>query len=143
MDESALVKIVVPSALQMGWTESPPYFLARMETCRDIIDVLLKKGHELPEHLMEYYMLPARPAKRHKIAPEKETSVNVFVDDFCLAAVETEDGKGLLQFSQAALNTIHDIFPPPEVLNHEGGKDSMSEKKLEHGDTRWDPKKKY
>ncbi len=28
--------IVVPTLLQMGWVESPPYFCAAMETARDI-----------------------------------------------------------------------------------------------------------
>ncbi len=30
------VQIVVPSSLQMGWVESPPYFCAATETSRDI-----------------------------------------------------------------------------------------------------------
>ena len=32
--------IVVPSALQMGWAESPPFFCAASETARDVADVL-------------------------------------------------------------------------------------------------------
>jgi hypothetical protein len=30
------VRIVVPTSLQMGWVESPPYFCAATETSRDI-----------------------------------------------------------------------------------------------------------
>jgi hypothetical protein len=37
------------------------------------------------------------------------------------------------------LDGIHGIFPSPEVLQHEGGKDSILEKKLEKGDARWKP----
>jgi hypothetical protein len=41
----------------------------------------------------------------------------------------------------ANLHGIHRIFPSPEVLQHEGGKDSISEKKLEKGDAWWKPSK--
>ena len=30
------VKLVVPTSLQMGWIESPPYFCAASETARDV-----------------------------------------------------------------------------------------------------------
>ena len=30
------IQIVIPSALQMGWTSSPPFFCAATETARDI-----------------------------------------------------------------------------------------------------------
>ena len=33
--------IVVPNSLQMGWTESPPFFCAASETARDVIQQLL------------------------------------------------------------------------------------------------------
>ena len=29
------VKLVIPTSLQMGWIESPPYFCAAAETARD------------------------------------------------------------------------------------------------------------
>jgi hypothetical protein len=35
-DES--IQLVIPDALQMGWSESPPSFCAATETARDIID---------------------------------------------------------------------------------------------------------
>lgn len=54
---------------------------------------------------------------------------------------ETEDSQGLPQNAQVALLAIHDIFPLPEVLQYEGGKNSKSEKKLQHEDAWWDPRK--
>jgi hypothetical protein len=42
------VRIVVPSALQMGWAESPAYFCTATETGRDIIDLLLCEEIDLP-----------------------------------------------------------------------------------------------
>jgi hypothetical protein len=32
------IQLVIPNALQMGWSESPPFFSAATETARDIID---------------------------------------------------------------------------------------------------------
>ncbi len=34
--EGEPIKLVVPTSLQMGWVESPPYFCAATETARDI-----------------------------------------------------------------------------------------------------------
>lgn len=65
----------------------------------------------------------------------------VFVDDYCLAAVENHDGTFLKRVSRAALHTIHSIFPPPEVTGHVNGKDSISRKKVERGDVRFAPTK--
>ena len=36
---------------------------------------------------------------------------------------------------------MHSIFPPPEITNHEGGKDSISIKKMEKGDAKFLPTK--
>ena len=44
------IEIVVPSSLQMGWCESPPYFCAATETARDVIDSLLNSSIPLPDH---------------------------------------------------------------------------------------------
>jgi hypothetical protein len=41
--------------------------------------------------------------------------------------------------ARANLHGIHGIFPSPEVLHHQGGKDSISEKKLAKGDAQWKP----
>ena len=65
----------------------------------------------------------------------------VFVDDFCLGAVENAIGSQLRRISRADLHSIHATFPVPEVSGHTGGKDSISLKKLENGDARWAPTK--
>ena len=46
----ARTRVVVPSALQMGWAESPAYFCATTEMGRDWLDLLLREGVDLPEH---------------------------------------------------------------------------------------------
>ncbi len=34
--EGTPIMLVIPTSLQMGWVESPPYFCAAAETARDI-----------------------------------------------------------------------------------------------------------
>ena len=48
--------IVVPRALQMGWTKSPAFFCAATETGRDIAEYL-QSLDSLPEHPMEGHMI--------------------------------------------------------------------------------------
>ena len=52
------VEIVVPNSLQMGWTESPPYFCAASETARDVIELILPNARDLPVHPLEHMMMP-------------------------------------------------------------------------------------
>jgi hypothetical protein len=42
------VHIVVPSALQMGWAESPPYFCAATQAGREIVEYLIDHPLDLP-----------------------------------------------------------------------------------------------
>jgi hypothetical protein len=65
----------------------------------------------------------------------------VFINDFCngIADPLNQPRKGSEQqwVARASLHGIYGIygiFPSPEVLQHEGGKDSISEKKQEKGD---------
>ena len=46
------IMIVIPSALQMGWTSSPPIFCAATETARDVAEQLRTRP-ELPPHPLE------------------------------------------------------------------------------------------
>lgn len=134
-------RIVVPSALQMGWMESPAYFCSATETGRDIAQLLVDHGAELSPHPAESFMTPDRPAKRRRTGETDYYAINVYVDDYILAAVESPEGDLLRRVSRATLHAIHSIFPPPDVLEHEGGKDSISRRKLERGDARWEPEK--
>jgi hypothetical protein len=81
------IEVVVPSALQMGWALSPPFFCAASETARDVSEQL---AHEpvgtLPEHPLEDMTMPEE-AKLPRIHTAKEGlaflhMLEVFVDDF-------------------------------------------------------------
>jgi hypothetical protein len=137
MDEP--VRIVIPHALQMGWTESPGYFCAATETGRDIMQALIDGGTTCPPHVLDTFMTPPAPARR-QTSPETERAWQmsaVYVDDYILPAVEDRAGTMLQRTGRAALHTIHGLFPSPERSGHHGGKDPISMKKLEAGDARW------
>jgi hypothetical protein len=132
-------RIVVPHALQMGWTESPGYFCAATETGRDIMQALIDGGILCPPHKLDAFIAPSTLARR-QTSPETARQWQmsaVFVDDYILAAVENRAGTFLQRAGRAALHTIHGLFPPPERSGHIGGKDPISQKKLDAGDARW------
>jgi hypothetical protein len=137
----ARVRIVIPSALQMGWAESPAYFCAATETGRDIIDLLLREDIDLPEHPLEEFMAPKDTPRTAPPGSAAQTSVGVYVDDYVLGVVENADRTLIRRVSRATLHAIHSIFPPPEVSGHIGGKDPISRKKLEKGDARFEVEK--
>jgi hypothetical protein len=56
-------RLVIPHALQMGWTESPGYFCATTETGRDILQTLIDAEVQLPPHQFDSFMTPAAPAR--------------------------------------------------------------------------------
>ena len=133
------IRLIIPHALQMGWTESPGYFCAATETGRDIMQALIDAGTLLPPHALDAFMTPSAPARRQTspdVARQWQMSA-VYVDDYILAAVEDSTGRALTRVGRAALHTIHGLFPPPERSGHRGGKDPISTKKLEADDARW------
>ena len=132
-------RLLIPHALQMGWTESPGYFCAATETGRDIMQALIDGGTQIPPHVLDAFMEPSAPVRRQS-SPEGTRPWQmsaVYVDDYILAAVENAAGTRLERVGRAALHTIHGLFPPPERSGHLGGKDPISRKKLEANDARW------
>jgi hypothetical protein len=135
--DSSPTRIVVPSALQMGWAESPPFFCAATQAGRNVIEYLIDEKFDLPPHPLESYIIP--PEVLEKMTPSQHDPVHrfvaVYVDDFILAGVESADATLLRRMARAALLGIHSVFPPIEITGHVGGKDPISQKKLDKGDT--------
>ena len=53
------VEIIVLSALQMGWAESPPFFCAASETARDVAHSYTNEAlGSLPQHPLEHHTIP-------------------------------------------------------------------------------------
>jgi hypothetical protein len=133
----APIQLVIPSALQMGWNESPAYFCAATETTRDISQAWIDQKTELPPHLMEPFTVPASNARCQTSKGPEWQMPAVYVDDFLVAAVENKAGTLLNQTARATLHAIHSVFPPPTAADPPGTKDPISEKKLGKGDARW------
>jgi hypothetical protein len=133
----APTRLVIPSALQMGWSESPAYFCTATETAHDIGQAWIDQSTSLLAHPMEPFTVPAVPA-RHQTSkgPEYQMSA-VYVDDFLAACVKNCDGTLLDQTACATLHAIHNIFLPPTSEDPPGTKDPISEKKLLKGDACW------
>jgi hypothetical protein len=51
------VQLVIPDALQMGWSESPPFFCAATETTRDVIQADMDANSHVTEQPMEDIMM--------------------------------------------------------------------------------------
>jgi hypothetical protein len=132
------VRLIIPHALQMGWTESPGYFCAATETGRDILQALIDGGTWLPPHVFDSYMAPDALVRRQSspVADGPWQVSAIYVEDYILAAVENPEGYALQRTGRAALHTIHGLFPPPNRSGHVDGKDPISIKKLETGDAR-------
>jgi hypothetical protein len=83
----APIHIVVPSALQMGWMESPQYFCTATKTGRDFIQWLVDQKKKCPSHPLEKCMLPqdlvgTLGPDKPELAGEKDegaSSINVYV----------------------------------------------------------------
>ena len=136
---------MVPSSLQMGWTNSPAFFCTGTESTRSLIKRLLALTvvTGIPvRHRHEQHCLLHPPRENIWPGLGAEQILNrVFVDDF-LQGLAGEPGRPSraaqqLWVARSALHAIHSVFPPPDVINHENGKDSVSERKLEKGDARF------
>ena len=129
--EGARTRIIIPSALQMGWVKSLPFFCAATETSRDIAEYLAsRKEGSLASHPLEYLMIPPTVWSGDRLADTCHRYLKVmeiYVDDFC-TMVQTSNIATLRYISRALLHAIHDVLPPPAVSRHSGG-DPVSNKK--------------
>jgi hypothetical protein len=133
--------IVARSALQMGWNGSPAFFCATTETVRDVSQMWIDQGTELPAQAMESLVEPTLTPRRQSSTGASHQWSGVYVDDHIMAAVEVSTGILLRRTARATLHAIHSVFTAPGEATMEGAKDPISEKKLHKGDGRWDTKK--
>jgi len=133
-------QVVVPAAVQMGWVESPSHLCRVTETARDItqhcVDNLIALPHDPIEESMTIVDVPLLGRTR---SPTK--LLQVYVDDFCYAATQSEDGEHIPTIRWAVIHGIHAVFPPTSVTHHKDGKEPISAKKLAAGDGNFDTKK--
>jgi len=141
---------VVPASLQMGWKNSPAYFCSITDLVRKLISRLLattlttgiKEPHRHDKPALQTSL--AEPAD-WQLPEDMVVELQVFVDDFMNGVAgppgRASKAKELTWVNRAAMHAIHSVFPPPEVIGHDGGKDSISEKKVKKGDATFTPQK--
>ncbi len=138
--EGKPIRIVVPSAVQMGWVESPSLFCAVTESARDPAQHFIDAALPLPPHQVEASMsIEDVPMRGRADAPSK--LLQVLVDDFCYAATQSKDGDHIPTIRQAAIHGIKALFPPPAITKHKDGKEPISVSKLKKGDGNFESKK--
>ena len=142
------VEIVVPSALQMGWALSPPFFCAASETARDVAQTYVQEAlGTLPPHPLEdmtmpkdaEFVLPDMTKVSGRAGAKFLQMLEVYVDDF-LQMVQSNDEEVLRHCSRALLHAIHSVFPPPAITGHNGA-EPVSIKKLLQGEGLWEVRK--
>ena len=116
-------QLVIPTSLQMGWIESPPYFCTASETARDVAN----QYAQLPlGQLDDHKFLPWTELGEDYLAlPEYSTDTNyrylleVYMDDYIKLAIPTSRQQ-LQHSSNAVMYGIHDVFPP-KIKERRGG----------------------
>ena len=127
--------LVVPTSLQMGWVESPPFFYAASETARDIAqDYCEMKIGTLTPHKFTSYVIGNQA---YEDLPERDKLVRIFhyllevyVDDFVSLVILTSR-EHLRHVSTDTMTGIHDVFPADDIDSN----DPISEKKLKQLDS--------
>jgi hypothetical protein len=141
------IQLVIPDALQMGWSESPPFFCAATETPRDIINDKICNNIILPEQPMENIMMDIDWSTVTKLQPPLTMEsdkrdflqlIKVNIDNF-IGVIQSTNESHLQQFSRRILDGITKVFPPPELSGSRMAH-PVSEKKLIE-DGIWDTRK--
>ena len=136
LSDNEPTQLVVPDALQMGWSESPTFFCAATETARDVADKNFESNKEEPPHKLKEIMmdvdwesLPPLPEISEATQPRFQKLLEVYIDNF-IGLIQCKNKHQLRQFSRNILNAIYNTFPPPEVTGSEMGP-PVSRAKLE------------
>ena len=122
------IQLVVPSSLQMGWVESPPYFCAASETARDVAGNYLEtKIGSLPEHKFEGYAMDGKAVQALPESVEHNALryfLDVYVNDFIPMAIAASQEQ-VRHVARGVMHGIHDVFPEDD----DDSNDPISEKK--------------
>jgi hypothetical protein len=136
--EGEPTRLFVPTSLQTGWVESPPYFCAASEMARDVASKYAEaRIGALDDHKFSKF---ARGSKAFEDLPEKAGNsqvlrycYEVYVDDFIPLAIAASKDQ-LEHVARALLHGIHDVFP----ADSDDSNDPTSLKKLLKKEGQWD-----
>jgi hypothetical protein len=133
-------RMVVPSAVQMGWVESPSLFCAVTESARDLAQHFVDAAVPLPPHQVKLSMaIKDVPMRGRAKMPSK--FLQVYVDDFCYAVTQSKDGAHIPIIRRRAIHGIMAVFPPPAVTKHQDCNEPILASKLLKGDGNFESKK--
>ena len=135
-DEGEPIRIVVPTSLQMGWVESPPYFCAASETARDVAEQYIETPvGSRPTH--KYQHLTEEHAD-FRLLPETDDEdgfkylLEVYVDDFIGLAIPASK-RQLRHVSNSVMEGFHDVFESDD----DEDVDTISVGKIKKGEGHW------
>jgi hypothetical protein len=107
------ITLVIPTSLQMGWVESPPYFCAATETARDIAsDYCNTPVRSLPHHKFAKHVTGAKQFDELPITSKNGKlfyALEVYVNDFMSIVIPTSQ-KQFEHVATAIMTGIHDVF---------------------------------
>ena len=109
--------MVIPDALQMGWSKSPPFFCAATETARDVAMKNIQNKAALDPHLLENIMLGEEnfdflPSAHLQQSTEFIKLLEVYIDNV-IGIIQAKLIKKLWHFTRTVLHTIYNTFSPP------------------------------
>ena len=130
------VQLVVPTSLQMGWVESPPYFCAASETARDVAAHYVERPNwSFKGHKFTHYAMGNEEVKKLPKSGGEDGFryfIDVHMDDFLpLAFASTQDQ--LQHLAEIVMHGIHDVLPADD----DDDNDPLSLKKLRKLDGKW------
>jgi hypothetical protein len=141
-EPSEPVKLVVPSALQMGWVESPAYFCTASETAWDVTTTYIEGPlSSITDHKFIHHAMNSTDITQLPMAVEDNELryfVEVYMDDFIPIAIASSQEQ-LRHVANGVLHGIHDIFPS----HREASEDPISMKKILKGDGNWSFQKRH
>ncbi len=112
--EGEPIMLVVPTSLQMGWVESPPYFCAATETARDIATEYTDMPvGSIPTHKFVKYTVNGEAYAElpdNHVGQTFLTMIEVYVDDFMSLVIPISKSQ-LIHTASAVMTGIHDVFP--------------------------------
>ena len=136
------IELVIPDALQMGWSESPPFFCAATETARDLAETYYANNIPCPPHKDENIVLDINWSNIPKPERNKDLAflhlLEVYIDDF-IGLIQSNDINEIRRYTRCILKGIDDIFPPPDLTGSNMDPPISAKKLREEG--AWDVKK--
>lgn len=131
-------QLVIPSSLQMGWIESPPYFCVASETGCDMAEQYIKTPvgtlppHKFLTHTQAAPVYKSLPHTALEATTTFQYLIEVYMDDYIGLATATLRDQ-LDHVANSVMCAIHDIFPLATIDDE----DPISFKKLPKQEGSW------